>query len=223
MQNMKQKLLHVLIMVLAVAAVVGGVALFSDWVAPREETAPLATAVATSPVQNEPVANEPAADDAAAAPVVVTVVDPAEIKDLIEHSSGEDATVTVQFVPVDDPQTEQPVFTVVDDVPDVQLADLMGGVEATEATIIGHWQMTPECVAELYGIGDVGCTLLLTEDGQFNHTLTAMGMYVYTKTGTYTVEGNTIIVDETTAEYVLDGDQLTIKADGVEQTYARMK
>lgn len=223
MQNMKQKLLHVLIMVLAVAAVVGGVALFSDWVAPQEDTAPLATAVATSPVQNEPVANEPAADDAAAAPVVVTVVEPAEIKDLIEHSSGEDATVTVQFVPVDDPQTEQPVFTVVDGVPDIQLADLMGGEEVTEATIIGRWQMTPECVVELYGIADVDCTLFLTEDGQFYHTLNAMGMYVNTETGTYTVEGNTIIVDGTASEYMLDGDRLTIKAGGVEQTFARIE
>ena len=218
---MKQKFLHVLIMVLAVAAVVAGVALFSDWVAPREETAPLATAVATSPVQNEPDGNEIIAVDAAA-PVVVTVVEPAEIKDLIEHSGGEDATVTVQSVPVDEPQTEQPVFTVVDDVPDVQLADLMGGVEATEATIIGRWQMTPECVDELYGFGDVFCVMELTEDGTFTYTLTVMD-YNDTHTATYTVEGNTIIVDGTAAEYMLDGDRLTIKAGGVEQIFARMK
>lgn len=221
MQNMKQKLLHVLIMVLAVAAVVGGVALFSDWVAPREEIAPLATAVATSPVQNEPVANEPAADDAAAAPVEVTVVDPAEIKDLIERSGGEDVKVTM-YVYETDSQTGRPVFTVVDDVPDIQLADLMGGEEVTEATIIGHWQMTPECAAELYGFGDVFCVMELTEDGTFTYTLTVMD-YNDTHTATYTVEGNTIIVDGTTAEYVLDGDRLTIKAGGVEQIFARMK
>ena len=127
MQNMKQKLLHVLIMVLAVAAVVAGVALFSDWVAPQEDTAPLATAVATSPVQNEPVANEPAADDAAAAPVEVTVVVPAEIKDLMEHSSGEDATVSM-YVYETDSQTGQPVLKLVDGTLDMQLSDLMGGV-----------------------------------------------------------------------------------------------
>lgn len=221
MQNMKQKLLHVLIMVLAVAAVVGGVALFSDWVAPREETAPLATAVATSPVQNEPDGNEPAADDAAAAPVEVTVVDPAEIKDLIERSGGEDVKVTM-YVYETDSQTGRPVFTVVDDVPDIQLADLMGGEEVTEATIIGRWQMTPECVAELYGFGDVFCVMELTEDGTFTYTLAVMD-YNETHTATYTVEGNTIIVDGTTAEYMLDGDRLTIKAGGVEQIFARMK
>lgn len=221
MQNMKQKLLHVLIMVLAVAAVVAGVALFSDWVAPQEDTAPLATAVATSPVQNEPVANEPAADDAAAAPVEVTVVVPAEIKDLMEHSSGEDATVSM-YVYETDSQTGQPVLKLVDGTLDMQLSDLMGGVEATEATIIGRWQMTPECVDELYGFGDVFCVMELTEDGTFTYTLTVMD-YNDTHTATYTVEGNTIIVDGTTAEYVLDGDRLTIKAGGVEQIFARMK
>lgn len=220
---MKQKLMHVLIMVLAVAAVVGGVALFSNWVAPKGETVPAEPAVTAIPVQNEPMdVNEPVADGADAAPVEVTVVDPAEIKDLIEQSSGEDATVSM-YVYETDSQTGQPVLKFVDGTLDMQLSDLMGGVEATEATIIGHWQMTPECVAELYGIGDVGCTLLLTEDGQFNYTLTSMGMYVYTRTGTYTVEGNTIIVDGTAAEYMLDGDRLTIKAGGVEQIFARMK
>lgn len=221
-QKMKQKFLHVLIMVLAVAAVVGGVALFSDWVAPLEETAPLATAVATSPVQNEPMdVNEPVADGADAAPVEVTVVDPAEIKDLIERSGGEDVTVTM-YVFETDPETGRPVFTVVDDVPDIQLADLMGGEEATEDTIFGRWQMTPECVAELYGFGDVICVMELTEDGTFTNTLTVMD-YNETHTATYTVEGNTIIVDGTAAEYLLDGDRLTIKAGGVEQTFARVK
>lgn len=217
---MKQKFLHVLIMVLAVAAVVGGVALFSDWVAPREETAPLATAVATSPVQSEPDGNEIIADDAAA-PVEVTVVDPAEIKDLIERSGGEDVKVTM-YVYETDSQTGRPVFTVVDDVPDIQLADLMGGEEVTEDTIFGRWQMTPECVAELYGFGDVICVMELTEDGTFTYTLTVMD-YNETHTATYTVDGNTIIVDGTAAEYVLDGDRLTIKAGGVEQIFARMK
>ena len=222
MQNMKQKLLHVLIMVLAVAAVVAGVALFSDWVAPQEDTAPLATAVATSPVQNEPMdVNEPVADGADAAPVEVTVVVPAEIKDLIEHSGGEDATVSM-YVYETDSQTGQPVLKLVDGTLDMQLLDLMGGEEVTEATIIGRWQMTPECAAELYGFGDVFCVWELTEDGTFTYTLTVMD-YNDTHTATYTVEGNTIIVDGTAAEYMLDGDRLTIKAGGVEQIFARMK
>lgn len=219
---MKQKLMHVLIMVLAVAAVVGGVALFSNWVAPKGETVPVEPAAAAIPVQNEPMdVNEPVADGADAAPVEVTVVDPAEIKDLIEQSSGEDATVSM-YVYETDSQTGQPVLKFVDGTLDMQLSDLMGGVEATEATIIGNWQMTPECAAELYGFGDVFCVMELTEDGTFTYTLTVMG-YNDTHTATYTVEGNTIIVDGTAAEYMLDGDRLTIKAGGVEQIFARMK
>ncbi len=219
---MKQKLMHVLIMVLAVAAVVGGVALFSNWVAPKGETVPAEPAAAAIPVQNEPMdVNEPVADGADAAPVEVTVVDPAEIKDLIEQSSGEDATVSM-YVYETDSQTGQPVLKFVDGTLDMQLSDLMGGVETTEATIIGHWQMTPECADELYGFGDVFCVMELTEDGTFTYTLTVMG-YNDTHTATYTVEGNTIIVDGTAAEYMLDGDRLTIKAGGVEQIFARMK
>lgn len=219
---MKQKLMHVLIMVLAVAAVVGGVALFSNWVAPKGETVPAEPAAAAIPVQNEPMdVNEPVADGADAAPVEVTVVDPAEIKDLIEQSSGEDAIVSM-YVYETDSQTGQPVLKLVDGTLDMQLSDLMGGVEATEATIIGRWQMTPECADELYGFGDVFCVMELTEDGTFTYTLTVMG-YNDTHTATYTVEGNTIIVDGTAAEYMLDGDRLTIKAGGIEQSFARMK
>ena len=227
---MKQKFLHVLIMVLAVAAVVGGLALFSDWVAPQEAAAPLATAVAASPAQGVPEGNEAVADHAAS--VEETVVVPAD-DGAVTAPAGEeaaadnivpadDATITVQFIPEDDPQTEQPVLGVVDGVPVVQLADLMGGEEVTENTIIGRWQMIPECVAELYGIGDVVCVVELTEDGKYTNTITVMG-YSDTYDGTYTVDGNAIVVDGTAAEYVLDGDLLTIKADGTEQTYARMK
>ena len=197
---MKQKLMNVLIMVLAVAAVVGGVALFSDWVAPGEANQP--AAVVTAPVQDDvhedtTAAPAPSGDAADTDIPVAEGTDPAAVQ-------GEDTTVAQGGLAA----LNIPVLPVVQET-------------AAEATLIGRWQMTRECVNETIGYGDAVCVLEFAEDGQCTHTLTLMG-YTQTETAAYTWEDGVLTVNDTFTEYELNGDSLVIK-DDVIRTYFRVK
>lgn len=199
----KQKLMHVLIMVLAVAAVVGGVALFSDWVAPGEGKQP--AAVVTGSVQdtvNEETTAAPA-EDGNAADANIPSEESGEAVSVQEGSTASAAGgLAALNIPVL-PQAQEAV------------------AETAEATLLGRWQMTQECVNEFIGFGDAVCMLEFTEDGQCIQTVTLMG-YTQTETAAYTWENDVLTVNDETAEYVLNGDSLVITGD-VTLTYFRVK
>lgn len=187
-------------MVLAVAAVVGGVALFSDWVAPGEGNQP--AAIVTGPVQDavhEETVDAPAADGNA------------EDGNIPSEEGGEPVTVQEETAASAEnglAALNIPVLPVVQEA-------------AAEATLLGRWQMTQECVNEFLGFGDAACMLEFTEDGQCIQTVTLMG-YTQTETAAYTWENDVLTVNDVITEYELNGDSLVIKGD-VTLTYVWVK
>lgn len=222
--DMKKNLMHVVIMVLAVAAVVAGVALFSGWIAPEAKTdVPVTALQAVVPVQ-----------DAAPAVVPEAAAQQTEVKEeavpVIEESTAvpeENGLAAMINLPAN--LTEATPVPVVEEpaVPAKEPEDAGAVIlpvveEMAEPTLIGRWQMDQECLNAMIGYGEATCTLEFTEDGKMVQELTVMG-YTEPTLGTYTWEkGGELTVNDTPVEYVLESDRLIIKAE-METSYSRQK
>ena len=104
----------------------------------------------------------------------------------------------------------------------------------SSSSIVGKWKMDIKSVLKMSGmseadyeqmkplIGDMSATMEFTEDGKVYLVVTAMGQSE-TKEQTYSVDGDKLTMDGSTATYKIDGDKLTITENGMSLTMTRVK
>lgn len=104
----------------------------------------------------------------------------------------------------------------------------------SSSSIVGKWKMDIKSVLTMSGmseadyeqmkplIGDMSATMEFTEDGKVYLVVTAMGQSE-TKEQTYSVDGDKLTMDGSTATYKIDGDKLTITENGMSLTMTRVK
>ncbi|MBQ4639329.1 MAG: hypothetical protein IJB69_02300 [Clostridia bacterium] len=116
----------------------------------------------------------------------------------------------------------------------VVMAFALTACGAKQQSVVGKWEMDMNAVMEMMGVSeeemalvqalasDMSATMEFTKDGKCILEMTAMGQS-QTQEQEYVIEDGKIVLEGSPADYKVEGDKLSITADGITMVLTKVK